>query len=54
MRKVRSLAHEAEDALSRGSRQTAMAKLDEALALEPPALDYEILERRRDEVLRRA
>lgn len=51
MQQIHSLADEAESALEAGSRVAAVAKLQEALSLEPHPLPYESLEKRRDELL---
>ena len=52
MRRVQQLAEDAEKALASGSKSTAIDKLQEALSLEPPSLAYEVLEKRRDEILK--
>ncbi|MGE5491703.1 MAG: hypothetical protein ACM31P_10515 [Actinomycetota bacterium] len=54
MCQIHALERDAENALLGGSREAAISILDEALNLEPPALDYEILEKRRNELLRNA
>jgi len=54
MRQLQQLDREAQEALANGNRALAMHKLNEALALEPPPLPYEILEKRRNEIARSA
>ena len=54
MREVQRLEREAQDAIERGNRHLATQKLNDALALEPPPLAYEVLERRRNELSRGA
>jgi hypothetical protein len=54
MRHVQELSEEAEKAAANGLQATAIAKLQEALSLEPPSLVYEFLEKRRDELLKNA
>lgn len=54
MRRIQSLAEDAQRSLETGSKVAAVAKLQEALLLEPPPLQYEILEKRRNELLANA
>ncbi len=46
MREIERLGREADSALAKGDRQLAQRKLTEALALEPPPLAYEVIEKR--------
>lgn len=54
MQQVQRLERESQEALGAGNRQLAVQKLNDALALEPPPLAYEVLERRRNELSRSA
>jgi len=54
MRVVQRLERESEEALAAGNHVLAARKLNDALALEPPPLAYEVLERRRNELSRSA
>ena len=50
MREVQRLGLEAQTAIAKGDRNLAILRINEALALEPPPLAYEILEKRRNEI----
>ena len=54
MREVQRFGREAEQAMAHGDHSLAIQKLNQALALEPPPLAYEILEKRRNEIARSA
>lgn len=54
MLSIQQLEREADSAIAQGDRALAVRKLDEALALEPPPLAYEVLEKRRNEISRSA
>jgi hypothetical protein len=51
---IQQLVRQADAAVAKGDRALALQKLDQALALEPPPLPYEILEKRRNEISRSA
>lgn len=52
MREIQRLERESQEALAAGNPLLAAQRLTDALALEPPPLPYEVLERRRNEVSR--
>jgi hypothetical protein len=54
MGEVQRLDRESQQALAAGNKLLAAQKLNDALALEPPPLAYEVLEKRRNELSRSA